>query len=177
VTCGRFVAQQVLEDLSLREKATSKASGRGAAVVVAAQVAAAGATPIPQTTVLAALRMLCQSIYAASAPPASGTTDWKKDPAALQAWLTGVLVETLVANGLVAPPPAAPASGFDRSQALAYMEQMAAWQPTFVSATLSFVASGYALQVGSPAGTPNEVAELASIAATLMQLKSSEPAA
>jgi monoamine oxidase len=175
VTCGRFVAQQVLEDLSLRQKATRKDAAGAAKTVVAPKAAPAGPTPIPQATVLAALRMLCQSLYAASAPPASGSTDWKKDPAALQAWLTGVLVETLVANGLVEPPPAAPASGFDRAQAVAYMEAMAAWQPTFVSAVLNFIASGYALQAGSAPGTVNEVAELATIAATLMQLKSIEP--
>lgn len=92
------------------------------------------------------------------------------DPAALQAWLTGVLVQALVANGLVQPPPAQPAPGFDQAQALAYMEQMAVWQPTFVTAVLSFVSSGYALQ-----GTVSQVAELASMAATLMQLVSSEP--
>jgi hypothetical protein len=126
---------------------------------------------------LAVLGMLCQQLYAASAPPGSGTPDSKMDPAALQTWLVGVLVEALAANGLVEPSPTPPASGFDQAQALSYMEQMALWQPKFVSAVLVFLASGYALQGGSPPGTVNQVAELATIAATLMQLKSSEPSA
>ncbi|HEY0465139.1 MAG TPA: FAD-dependent oxidoreductase, partial [Polyangiaceae bacterium] len=182
VTCGRFVAHQVLEDLSRREKVTL--SERADSVAVARPSAAAPSaaapsapTPIPQATVLAVLSMLCQSLYAASAPPGSGTTNWNTDPAALQTWLVGVLVETLAANGLVEPPPTQPAPGFDRAQAVAYMEQMASWQPKFVSAVLNFLASGYALQAGSSPGTVNEVAELATIAATLMQLKSSEPSA
>lgn len=193
VTCGRFVAHQLLEDMSLREKATAKdgvesvpaanvasaaplgSDGLPASGVAPSAAAPSGPTPIPQATVLAALSMLCQSLYAASAPPGSGTTNSKMDPAALQTWLVGVLVETLVANGLVEAPPTQPAAGFDRAQALAYMQQMATWQPKFVSAVLNFLASGYALQAGSPPGTVNEVAELATIAATLMQLKSSEP--
>jgi monoamine oxidase len=188
VTCGRFVAHQVLEDMSLREKAkvedggdsvatvnVTRAALLGSASLPASGASPAGPTPIPQATVLAALGMLCQSLYAASAPPASGTTDWKMDPAALQTWLVGVLVETLVANGLVEQPPTQPAPGFDRSQAVAYMDQMATWQPKFVSAVLNFLASGYALQAGSPPGVVNEVAELATLAAMLMQLKSSEP--
>ena len=187
VTCGRFVAQQVLEDLSLRDVAKVEAESVAANVARGAPLggerppASAGAkaepTSIPRATVLAVLGMLCQSLYTASAPPGSGTTDWKTDPAALQTWLVSVLVETLVANGLVEPPPAQPGPGFDRSQALSFMEQMATWQPTFVSAVLNFVASGYALQASSPPGTVNEVAQLATIAATLMQLKSSEPSA
>ncbi len=179
-TCGRFVAHQALEDMSLREKATGKGAAAAAGSVAAANVAPSapsGPTPIPKATVCAALTVLCQRIYAASAPPASGPTDWKTDPAALQTWLAGVLVEMLVVNGLLAPPPTAPAPGFDRKQALDYMQQMATWEPTFVSAVLNFVASGYALEVGSPPGTVNEVATLATIAATLMQLKSSEPSA
>ena len=178
VTCGRFVAHQVLEDLSLREKATDKVSAESVAAnaVASAPVPSAGgatpsgSTPVPQATVLALLSMLCQSLYAASAPPTSAAPSPKMDPAALQDWLTGVLVEALVANGLLAPPPSQPAPGFNQALALAYMEQMAAWQPQFASAVLGFLASGYALQSSS-----QEVAELATIAATLMQLKSSEP--
>ncbi|MEI9952698.1 MAG: FAD-dependent oxidoreductase [Pseudomonadota bacterium] len=79
------------------------------------------------------------------------------------------------ANELRFDPPLAPS--FARSQALAYMEQMVTWQPKFVSAVLNFLASGYALQAGSAPGTVNEVAELATIGATLIELKSSEPSA
>lgn len=172
VTCGRFVAHQVLEDLSLREKAPSKPSTESVAQVAPASGAAASdSAPVPQATVLAVLSMLCQSLYAASAPPTSAAPSSKMDPAALQAWLTEVLVEALVENGLLTPPPTQPASGFTQDQALAYMAQMAAWQPQFASAVVSFLASGYALQSSSP-----DVAELATIAATLMQLKSIEPA-
>jgi len=182
VTCGRFVAHQVLEDMSLREKAADKAA-RPVAVTANADTKvtltssgkpAGGNAPasVPQATVLATLSMLCQTLYAGSAPPATGATTSPADPNALQTWLTGVLVETLVANGLVGAPPAAPPPNFDQAQALAYMEQMAVWQPTFVTAVLNFIASGYALQK-----TVSEVAELATIATTLMQLKSSEPSA
>jgi len=171
VTCGRFVAEQVLADLSLRET-TTVLYGAGA-VANSDGARPSQPTPIPQETIVAGLSMLCQSLYAASAPPGSGTTGPKADPAELQTWLTSVLVEMLVTNGLLDPPPTQPAPGFDRDQALAYMEQMAAWQPKFVSAILNFVGSGYALQVGAD----EEVVELASIAAALMQLKSIEPAA
>jgi len=188
VTCGRFVAQQVLEDLTLREKtsgtrAVGTASTSGKPLRTAAAPPSAGrtsssATPVPQETVVAGLTMLCQTLYAASAPPGSsaggGANDAKTDPAALQTWLTSVIVEMLVTNGLVEAPPAQPAPGFNQEQALAYMEQMAAWQPKFVSAVLSFVASGYALQTSTGAGPTNEVAELAQIASTLLTLKSSE---
>jgi len=178
VTCGRFVAHQVLEDLSLREKAIAKPSAEFVArrvvpsplIAPAGGAALSGSTAVPEATVLAVLSMLCQSLYAASAPPTSATPSSKTDPAALQAWLTQVLVGALVANGLLSPPPAQPAPGFTQAQALAYMEQMTAWQPQFATATLSFLASGYALQQNSPT-----LAELATIAATLMQLKSSEP--
>jgi len=188
VTCGRFVAHQVLEDLALREKATPKekpdtlASNIGAPPLHspeqrASDAAKADPAQLPRATILAILGQLCQSLYAASAPPGpgTGTQDWTTDAGALQAWLIGVLVQILVANGLVEPPPTPPAAGFDRSQALAYMALMATWQPKFVNAVLSFLVSGYALQAHSPPGAVNEVAELATIAATLMQLKSSEP--
>jgi len=178
VTCGRFVAHQVLEDMSLRGKASDKGAQPIAANTVppvplsSARKPAADDAPVgvPQEAVLATLTMLCQSLYAASAPPANGTTTSQSDPQALQTWLTGVLVEALVANGLVGAPPSAPQAGFDQAQALAYMEQMAVWQPTFVDAVLNFIVSGYALQK-----TVGEIAELATIATTLMQLKSSEP--
>jgi len=179
VTCGRFVAHQVLEDLSLRPRATGR-DGTGSAVapkVAPAGLRAARTAPsdppgIPRETVVAVLTVLCQLIYAGSAPPGSAPTDAPSDPEQLQAWLTGVLVQALVANGLLTPPPSEPAKGFTREQALAYMEQMAAWEPTFVGAVLAFLISGYKLQTGSP--PVSEVAELATIAATLMQLKSSE---
>lgn len=175
VTCGRFAAHQVLEDLSVRQRAVSNVGAASAATPVAQSGPApaatpSGATPVPQATVLAVLTQLCQSLYAAGAPPGGATPNPSLDPAALQAWLTSVLVEALAANGLVQPPPAQPAPGFNQAQALAYMEQMAAWQPTFVSAVLGFVASGYALQ-----GTVSQVSELASMATTLMQLVSSGP--
>jgi len=183
VTCGRFVAEQVLEDLSLRGNATAKGANGAAQAVAAANgsaaTASAGAappapTPIPQATICTALTMLCQRLYAASAPPGSGTSE-STDPADLQAWLAGVLIEILVANGLLGPPPATPPAGFNEVQALAYMLEMALWQPAFVSASLNFIASGYALQTASPPGPGNEVGELAAIASTLMRLKSSEP--
>jgi len=180
VTCGRFVAQQVLEDLSVRERASGAAGMASMAPRVVpplpltspAPSAASGSAPVPQATVLAMLTLLCQSLYAAGAPPGSGTQNSQMDPATLQTWLTGVLVEALVANGLVQPPPTQPSPGFNQAEALAYMEQMAAWQPTFVSAVLNFVASGYKLE-----GTVSQVAELATMATTLMQLVSSQPSA
>lgn len=169
VTSGRFVAQQVLEDLSLREKASVPAAAVSPAPPTAA-AAAASSTPVPEATVREALAMLCKELYAASAPPGGEPTpSQRKKPADLQAWLERVLVEILVKNGLVEPPPAAPPKGFDEAQALAYMQAMAAWQPSFVAASLSFMASGYALGASSP-----KVAELAAIAASLMRLKSLE---
>jgi len=181
VTCGRFVAHQVLEDLEVRAKAAPKEQAEAASVPSlpatgagpsAGAATPSGSTPVPQATVLAVLNLLCQSLYAASAPPGTDTPNSKQDPNALQAWLTGVLVQALAANGLVQPPPAQPPPGFTRDQALAYMEQLAAWQPTFVRAVLNFVASGYALQ-----GTVSQVAERATMATTLMQLVSSLPSA
>lgn len=180
VTCGRFVAQQVLEDLSLRARATTSAPR--VPTSASAGAAASGGTPVAPETVLAGLTMLCQTLYAASAPPGTGTppsssTDAKADPAALQAWLTSVIVEMLVTNGLVEPPPARPQPGFNQEQAELFMGQMAAWQPKFVSAVLSFVASGYALQTSSAPGVPNPVTQLAELASTLLTLKSSEQSA
>lgn len=179
VTCGRFVAQQVLEDMSLREPVANRSSAgassngvasRSPTVSRASAAAATSATSVPPATVAATLSMLCKNLYAASAPSGSGSADSSGDPAALQEQLTTLLVEVLVANGLLQPPPAEPPKGFNQGQAMAYMEQMATWQPTFVSAVLNFITSGYALQ-----RTDSQVAQLATIATTLMQLKSSEP--
>jgi monoamine oxidase len=176
VTCGRFVAQQALEDISPHQRMTvvgAVPSPSTAAAPPARAAAPSAASPLPQATVLAVLTALCQALYAASEPPStSGTENPTMDPDALQTWLTNTLVGILIANGLVQPPPAEPPAGFNQAQALAYMEQMAGWQLTFVSAVLNFVASGYALQ-----GTASQVAQLAAIANTLMQLISLEPSA
>jgi monoamine oxidase len=179
VTCGRFVAHRVLEDLSLREPAPGKQGASAAAASLPSTFTGAPTTttppsspPVPQATVLAVLTQLCQSLYAAGAPPGSRTADSDANPDALQAWLTSVLVQALVTNGLVQPPPAQPSPGFNQTQALAYMDLMATWQPTFVTAVLGFLASGYALQA-----TVSQVEELATLATTLMQLVSNEPSA
>jgi monoamine oxidase len=188
VTCGRFVAEQVLADLSLQQKATTEGAAYGAQSVTAANGSAVpppanGAPPapapppIPEATLCAGLTMLCQRLYAASAPPGSGTTESTTDPGDLQAWLAGVLIEMLVTNGLLTAPPATPPTGFNEAQAIVYMLEMALWQPTFVAVSLNFIASGYALQVASPPGPANQVGELAAIASTLMRLKSVEPSA
>ena len=187
VTCGRFVAEQVLDDLSVSQKPATKSATHGAGYAKATNgssappsAAAAPATPaadpppIPEATICTALTMLCQRLYAASAPPGSATSDPKTDPADLQAWLAGVLIDILVANGLLTAPPQAPPAGFNELQAIAYMLEMALWQPGFVAASLSFIQSGYALDSASPPGT-TQVNELSTIASALMRLKSVEP--
>jgi monoamine oxidase len=189
VNCGRFVAKQVLEDLSLCDRWQPPASARAeastsrenAALLPSLATLARKREPLSAATVCAALTQLCRLIQADAAVPPDGWPPgaWNSgdDGTAVQRWFAKVLVELLVSHGLLEQPPAQPPDNFDRSQALEYMSQMAVWEPLAIRALLYFASSGYARQVEAETGTStvNEIERLAMLASDLLKLKSNQP--
>lgn len=163
VIAGRYVAAQV------RGAAPPPASPSPASAVPSAPP-----PEPPQLTpeqVKQALTILAQTLHAATAidvaaweaPP----EPWRRDPAALQAWLVQALVGALVQAGLLSPPPDPPTPE---------------WMAELTGAAIALVGSGYKYvtqnaPLGSPArrATIRSIQELTGIVGALMRLKSTEP--
>ena len=195
ITCGDYVAEQVLADLGLGEKPSIGDRVIGWAEELVAEAEAdlqnlfvdptgGSAPPVDQAKVVAVMTTLSELLYAGSALKIDHwqATEWKSDAEALQNWVTGVLVAALVKNGLVDAPPKAPSPGFGVIQAVLYMIQMAGWSAKFLNAAVAFTQAGYQyFDEFTPSRDPygpyefSEVVELTKLANALMGLKSAEP--
>ncbi|HSO00499.1 MAG TPA: NAD(P)/FAD-dependent oxidoreductase [Candidatus Nanopelagicales bacterium] len=117
------------------------------------------------------LVLLAEQLHAATAinlpaweaPP----EPWRKDPAAVQAWLGQVLAGSLVQTGLVPPPPEPPTP---------------AWMAELTQAMIALIGSGQKYSLRDPdKGPPNQrpkiksIHEMVKIVEALMRLTSIEP--
>ncbi len=194
ITCGRFVAEQVLVALGKAKEASAGKRIVGWAEELVAEAEAAienwlvGPPEKPplveEAQVLAVLSTFCQSLYQGSALdiPKWRAERWQNDAAALQNWVTETLVDALVQNDLLPAPPATPSSG-GVATAITYLEAMAKWASELLTVATGFTRSGYQLYSAfEPSRNPytkpqavSDVVQMTRLANALMQLKSVEP--
>lgn len=197
IISGRFVAQQVLEALGVVEASETQPATldpqqseldraldeQGASLQELVGAAPKALPKLSEEQVINVLTTLCKKLYSGSALDIDGWRKraWASNPAGLQNWVTDVLAEALVENGLLDAPPEKPTDP-GIIELVIYMLRMVVWGNEFQAAATAFAQTGYAAYSSfKPETDPykpqktSDVVMLTRLANSLMQLKSTEP--